>query len=212
MAVILKQMEIGPMQNYQYFIGCDETRQVAIVDPAWDTDRILQEAETNQYQIVRILLTHGHSDHTEGAGRLSEALGIPVIISADEAPFYLPECPDLRTVHDHDRIPIGKINLECLSTPGHTPGCMCFKCGDILLTGDTLFVSGCGRCDLPGGDAAQMYHSLYDVILKLPDSTRIYPGHRYGPSSSADLKSLRQSNAYLTCRTKEEFLATRMGD
>ncbi len=211
MAMILKQMEIGPMQNYQYFIGCDETRQVAIVDPAWDTDFILKETENNRYKITMVLLTHGHPDHTEGADRISKELNIPVLISEDEAPFYMPECRNLQKIHNGDRIGIGNIDVECLSTPGHSSGCMCFKSGDILLTGDTLFIGGCGRCDLPSGDAEKMYHSLYDVILKLPDATQIYPGHRYGPWPSSTLEKQKQYNPYLTCQTKEEFLTTRMG-
>lgn len=198
------------MQNYIYFIGCDETRQAAVVDPAWDTNLILQEAEHNDLKIIMVLLTHGHADHVEGAGRIADALNIPVIISTDESPFYIPECQNLQKVHDRDRIPIGRIDVECLSTPGHSSGGLCFHCGDILLTGDTLFINGCGRCDLPGGDVEAMYHSLYDVLLKLPDSTQIYPGHRYGPWPSSTLKKQRASNPYLTCRTKDEFL-TRMG-
>ena len=204
-------MEIGPMQNFQYFIGCDETRKVAVVDPAWDVDALLTEAKNNNYQIVMVLLTHGHMDHVEGVEKISEKLTIPVLISADEAPFYLPESGRLKKIHNHDQISVGNIIIECLSTPGHSPGCVCFKCGDILLTGDTLFIGGCGRCDLPGGDAEQIYHSLYEVILKLPDSTLIYPGHRYGPWPSSTLAKQRVNNPYLTCTSKEEFLTTRMG-
>lgn len=211
MPVIFKQMEIGPMQNYQYFIGCAQTRQVALIDPAWDVDRIFDEAESDQLTIRMILLTHGHFDHTEGIPAILKKIDIPVMISADEAPFYLPDCKNLQTLHDHQRITVGNIQLECLSTPGHSPGCMCFQCGDILLTGDTLFINGCGRCDLPGGNAEAMYHTLYDIIFKLPDTTQIYPGHRYGPLATSTLGTQRSSNPYLTCATKDEFLTTCMG-
>lgn len=211
MSVILKQVEIGPMQNFQYFIGCSETHHVAVVDPAWDVDELLTHAKNNDYHIIMALLTHGHPDHVEGADRIANKLDIPIRISADEAPCYMPECKNLIKLHNHDRIPIGNIEIECLSTPGHSSGCMCFKCGDILLTGDTLFVNACGRCDLPSSNPEAMYHSLYDVILKLPDSIQIYPGHRYGPWPSSTLAKQRVNNPYLTCKSKEEFLTTRMG-
>ena len=204
-------MVIGPMQNFEYFIGCNETHQVAVVDPAWDINTLLKEADDNHFSITKILLTHGHPDHTEGADMLAQKLNIPVLISADEAPFYTPDCHHLEAVRNGTIIQIGNVHIECIATPGHTPGGMCFKCGDILLTGDTLFVNGCGRCDLPGGDAKALYHSLYEVILKLPDSTIIYPGHRYGPWDSSTLGKQRTSNPYLTCTSEEEFLKTRMG-
>ena len=199
------------MQNFEYFIGCSETKQVALVDPAWDVDFLLKTAEEKGYTIVKVLLTHGHPDHTEGAEAITEKLNIPVLISENESPYYMPECPHLQKIKDGEQIGIGNITITCISTPGHASGCMCFKCGDILLTGDTLFVNACGRCDLPGGDAEKLYHSLYDVILKLPDSTIIYPGHRYGPWPHSTLEKQRKANPYLTCKTKEEFLTTRMG-
>ena len=211
MQAVLYQMEIGPMQNFQYFIGCPQTKHVAVVDPAWHVDKLLQSAERLKYTITKILLTHGHPDHCDGAAELAEKLNIPVLISQDEASFYVPDSPNLEAVKNNQKICIGNIEIECISTPGHTPGCMCFKCGDILLTGDTLFVNGCGRTDLPGGDPEVLYHSLYNVILKLPESTIIYPGHKYGPSDHAALAQQKDTNPFLTCKNKEEFLKSRMG-
>jgi glyoxylase-like metal-dependent hydrolase (beta-lactamase superfamily II) len=205
-------MEIGPMQNFLYFIGCDETNEVAIVDPAWDINFIIQEAEKHGYTITKALLTHGHLDHCEGAAEITDKLNIPILISVNEAPYYQPpNCTNLETVRNGQKIPIGHIEVECISTPGHAAGCMCFRYGDILLTGDTLFVNSCGRCDLPGGDAKALYHSLYEVIMKLPDSTIIYPGHKYGPWTSSTLAKQKECNPFLTCKSEEEFLKTRMG-
>jgi len=211
MDIYLKQMEIGPMQNFQYFIGCAKTRQVAVVDPAWDIDRLVSEAESDELQILMILLTHGHPDHMEGAAGLSKRFDIPAYISQDEAPFYMPHLQRLHHLSNGEKISIGKITVECIATPGHTPGGMCFRAGDVLITGDTLFIDGCGRCDLPGGDPQQMYDTLYHVIKKLPDSLIVYPGHSYGPSSSATLGRQKQTNPYLTCAGKKDFLEHRMG-
>jgi len=111
-------MEIGPMQNFQYFIGCNETNKVAVVDPAWDTDFIIQEAENKGYAITKVLLTHGHQDHSEGATRITERLNIPVLISMNEAPYYVPECPNLEAIKDHQIIKIGNIEVEAIFTPG----------------------------------------------------------------------------------------------
>lgn len=211
MDIYLKQMEIGPMQNFQYFIGCEKTRQVAVVDPAWDIDRLISEAESDQLQILLILLTHGHPDHMEGAAELSKRFDIPVYISQNEAPFYMPHLQRLHHLSNGEKIVIGKIAVECIATPGHTPGGMCFRAGDVLITGDTLFIDGCGRCDLPGGDPEQMYDTLYHVIKKLPDNLVVYPGHSYGLSSSASLGRQKQTNPYLTCSNKKNFLEHRMG-
>lgn len=210
MSLILKQMEIGMMANFQYFIGCDEIKEVAIVDPAWDVPFILKEAEQNEYTITKILLTHGHKDHCEGAKVLTEKLNIPVLISKDETAYYVPDCPNIETIENGQKIPIGNIEIECIATPGHTPGGMCFKCDNALITGDTLFVNGCGRCDLAGGDAKILYNSLYNIILKLPDSTIIYPGHRYGPWATSTLLKQKECNPFLTCSNEEDFLETRM--
>jgi len=211
MEIILDQIQIGPMKNFQYFIGCSHTRQVAVVDPAWQAEMLLDYARDHDYTIARILLTHGHPDHCDSASQLTQTTHAPVMISQDEASFYIPDCLNLEAVKDGQVISIGTVTIECLLTPGHTPGCLCFKCGDILLTGDTLFINGCGRTDLPGGDASALYHSLYDVLLKLPDSTLIYPGHQYGGKDFDTLGNQRHTNPYLTCRSEREFLEERMG-
>ncbi|MFP4473257.1 MAG: MBL fold metallo-hydrolase [Candidatus Omnitrophota bacterium] len=211
MSAILEQMQVGPMENFIYFIGCPDTKDVAVVDPAWDVDHLTAQAEEKGYRIAAVLLTHGHPDHVQGAGRIAEQLDVPVYISADEAPFYEPDSPNLKKVNDGDEISIGNIHIRCAAAPGHTPGCLCFQHGNILLTGDTLFVNGCGRCDLPGGNAEKMYHTLYDRLAQFPDETVIYPGHKYGPAAHDTLGNQRKTNPYLTCADKKEFLTKRMG-
>ena len=207
----LKQMKLGPLDNFIYFIGDKKTKQTAVVDPAWDVDYLCKTAEREGYEITDVYLTHGHPDHVNGLEEMLSYHDVPAYISAHEAFFYKPKHPNLVEVENHDKLIIGNIEIECILTPGHTPGCQCFKHGDVLISGDTIFVDGCGRCDLPGGDAKVMYKTLYEIIKKLPDSTIIYPGHDYGPTPFATIGSQKKTNPYLTCRSIEEFLSERMG-
>jgi hydroxyacylglutathione hydrolase len=201
---------LGPMENYVYFIGCARTKEVAIVDPAWDLAFLRREAKQQGLTITAVLLTHGHFDHVEGLEELLRTHDIPVYLSSQEAGFYTPECPNLRRTADHEIIRIGQVEIECIHTPGHSLGCQCFRCGEILLTGDVLFIDGCGRCDLPGGSLKAMHNSLYKVILKLPDSLLVYPGHNYGDKPFATLSEIKKSNVYLQAADENDFLKNRI--
>ena len=209
--LILKQMEIGPMENFQYFLGDARTKEIAVVDPAWDVDYLCGQADENGYIIKSVFLTHGHPDHVNGLNDLLKRHNVLAYISKHELAVLKPRHKNIVEVDDHAVLTIGRIQFECLYTPGHSPGCQCFKYGNVLISGDAMFIDGCGRCDLPGSDPQKMYHSLYDVIMKLPDDTLIYPGHNYGPTPFATLASQKQTNPYLTCRSMKEFLVTRMG-
>lgn len=207
--IIIKQMQLGLMENYIYFIGCAQTREIGVVDPGWDVPFIKKEAQQNGYNITAILLTHGHPDHVEGVEALLKYFDVPVYISALEADFYMPECKNLKKTTDKEIIRIGKIEVECIHAPGHTPGCQCYRAGNILLTGDVLFTDGCGRCDLSGSSAKAMYHSLYNIIMKLPDTMIIYPGHNYGQVPFATLGELKKTNSLLRCEN-EKYFVTRL--
>lgn len=209
--LILEQMEIGPMNNFIYFLGDAKTKEIAVVDPAWDVDLLRKNAKHKGYTIVSIFLTHGHPDHVQGLDALLATHDVPVYLSKHEAKFYTPDCKNLITVADREKLKIGNIEFECLHIPGHTPGCQCFKYKDVLISGDTLFIDGCGRCDLPGGNARVMYESLANVILKLPDTTVIYPGHNYGDVPFAALFDQKKTNPYLQAKNLENFLNRRMG-
>lgn len=210
MSLILEQFELGPMNNFLYFIGDKKTGEIAVVDPAWDVDFLRNEAERKGYQIKAIFLTHGHHDHTNGIDKLLATHDVPVYISKHEFPLYVPKCKNLRKVEDRQKIKIGHIEFECLHTPGHSPGCQCFKHQNVLIAGDTLFIDGCGRCDLPGSDPKAMYQTLFNVILKLPDSTIIYPGHNYGDVPFATLGEQKKTNPYLLAENLQGFLNERM--
>ena len=204
-------MQLGPLQNFLYFLGDDTTKEIAVIDPAWDVNFLIKKAKTQGFHITKVLLTHGHPDHVNGLDELLRTHDVPVYISQHEAPFFKPKCKNLNETAPNEKLKIGNIEIECLHTPGHSPGCQCFLTGDQLIAGDTIFIDGCGRCDLPGSDPKQMYDSLYNKIMKLPDLTMIYPGHNYGPAKFDTIANQKQTNPYLQCANLQEFLDERMG-
>jgi len=207
--MILKQIGIGPMANYAYFIGDAENKDVGIVDPGWDSKEIIKTAQKENYNIIAILLTHGHFDHITEVDNLAANFNCPVYISKQEYAHL--NAKTIIKVNDHDKIKIGKIDIECVLTPGHTTGSQCFKYKNVLLTGDTLFLQGCGRCDLPGGNPKEMYHSLYNVLMRLPDDTIIFPGHAYSSKTCSTIAEQKKTNPYLMCKSEKEFLEDFMG-
>lgn len=207
----LKQFELGPMNNYIYFLGDSESKEIAVVDPAWDVDYIKQMAAAEGLNIKAALITHGHPDHTNGINALLEDYDIPVYVSKDEAFFYKPVGENIKEVSHGDQLTIGSTTINFIHTPGHTPGSQCFLCAGNLISGDTLFLDGCGRCDLPGGDAATMFDSISNRLLKLPESTVIYPGHNYHHLHSDSLENQKQTNPYLQYDNLQRFINKRMG-
>src|SRR5271154_6763461 len=192
--LLIQQYEIGPLNNFLYLLGDPESKEMAIVDPAWDVDFLVQEAKRLGYKITKVFLTHAHPDHVNGLDKLLSMYPVPVYISKHEAPFLRPKSKGLIDVTVQDKLTIGNIQFDILHTPGHTPGCQCFLTQGQLICGDTLFINGCGRCDLPGSDPKVMYTSLYNVIMKLPDETVVYPGHNYGATPTDTIGHQKETN------------------
>ncbi len=209
-SLLIQQYEIGPLNNFLYLLGDPATKEMAMVDPAWDPDFLSAEAQRLGYRITKIFLTHAHPDHVNGLKRMLQLHPVPVYISKHEAPFLTKNLQNLTGIEDHAKLDLGQIQFDVLHTPGHTPGCQCFLAQGQLISGDTLFIDGCGRCDLPGGDASVLHASLYNVILKLPDATVIHPGHNYGPTPTATIANQKQTNPYLQAKNLSEFLGERM--
>ena len=208
------------MVNFVYLIGDRETREAVIVDPAYDPKGILDILEADDMNCVGMLGTHYHADHVggsmmglkvSGAAELLGHTSVPLHIQADEADFVKEvtglEDTDLVQHEGSGSIDVGAIQIELLHTPGHTPGSQSFLVENRLVAGDTLFLQGCGRTDLPGGDPALLYDSLTRVLSKVPDDAILFPGHQYSPASSASMGETRAQNMVFAPKTAEKWMS-----
>ncbi len=206
------------MANFVYLLGDPETREAYVVDPAWDVDGVIDLARSDGYELRGALVTHYHPDHVggdlfglriQGLARLLERGGMPIFVNKHEAEGLKKVTgvsdSDLRKVDDGDTVRMGSSVIKFLHTPGHTPGSQCFLVNNRLVAGDTLFVQGCGRVDLPGGDAEAMYHSLTGKLSKLPEETILFPGHHYGPKKQSTIGEELVENQYLRVRSLEDW-------
>lgn len=205
MKLYFKQIELGPLQNFVYLIGSLETKEVAVVDPAWDVPRILQTAQQDGMKITQAIISHTHFDHINGLETLVSATDCQVVIHKKEAPALTIEKSNVQAIEGGQEISVGSLKLSFLHTPGHTPGSQCFLVGDRLVTGDTLFIGGCGRSDLPGGDPELLYQSL-QRLNTLDDQISVYPGHNYAPVPSDTLAEEKKQNPFLMAPDLDSFL------
>lgn len=205
------QFQVGPWDNFIYFIGDKGSREVAVVDPAWDAATIFAEAERLDVTISHILCTHSHFDHVDQVEALLQKVDIPVHMLKAEIDWSGFRCENLVAHAPGDVLKVGSgLELTMMHTPGHTPGSVTYETPEGIVTGDTLFVQGCGRCDFVGGDPEVMYRTLAQMVETLPGSTRVFPGHNYGPTLSSTLDEELRENPYLAFPTMAEFVAHRM--
>ena len=207
--LIVEQIEIGPMQNFTYVIGCRRTHEVVIVDPAWDVTNLVEHINNKGYNLTAALATHSHPDHVGGSFGNNEVEGVAKLMEINPVKVHAHklEVPGLKkvtalsdsdivSVESGDTLKVGDIEIEFLHTPGHTPGSQCFRVKNTLISGDTLFINGCGRVDLPGSNSEDMYHSMCK-LCGLPDDTLLLPGHNYGHVPNATMGETKQMNTYL---------------
>jgi hydroxyacylglutathione hydrolase len=202
-------LELGPMENFIYLITDSRTGQAAVVDPAWDVPEILKLVEDKGVTVSDILLTHSHYDHINGIEQVLNKYDAQLHLLKPEAQFWGQHL-DLPTLHHGgDIIKLGDTELKVLHTPGHTPGSACYLLDDYLIAGDTLFVWGCGRCDLAGGDPEAMYDTLRKLAA-LPGNVVTLPGHNYSDQSTATMEEQREGNPFLHFHDQKSFVDYRM--
>lgn len=207
------------MVNFCYLIGDRQSAEAVVVDPAYDVGGLLDILEEDGMRLVGVLATHFHPDHVggdmmgypiEGVTDLLERAQVPVHVQREEAVWMVRAAglstEDL-TQHDSaDVVKVGSVDIELVHTPGHTPGSQCFSVAGRLVSGDTLFLEGCGRTDLPGGDPEQMYESLTKRLARFGDETVLYPGHLYSPDPSATMGDTRRFNYVFRLRSPEQWM------
>ena len=217
--LIIEQIQIGPMENFTYIVGSRSSREVAIVDPAWDIDGLLDHISQRDYKLTAALATHYHPDHVGGSMGNQNITGVAELMSKNPVKVYANKLEvdglkkvtglsdsDIHSVDSGDTLQLGTVQVEFLHTPGHTPGSQCFRIKNTLVSGDTLFIDGCGRVDLPGSSSEDMYRSLQH-IKTLPSDTLLLPGHNYSHIPNATLAETKERNAYLQIEDLESWLA-----
>ena len=222
-AIYLRQMELGPMQNFVYLVGDPVTRECVVVDPAWEIDTIVETVQADGMTLTGALVTHTHQDHVGGSleswGMPGRIAGVEELLGRVKAKVYVHKAEgeflkgfgsDLVKVDNHDTLTIGRLTLTFMHTPGHTPGSQCFLVDGRLVSGDTLFIGSCGRTDLPGSDPSEMYHSLTQRLGALPDDTVLLPGHNYGGPAST-IGDERRQNPFMRFASLGDFLQTMGG-
>jgi hydroxyacylglutathione hydrolase len=202
--VAIEQIRVG-FDNFSYVIYCPVQNKAAVVDPGFDAVSILQFLDSKTLVLEYIILTHYHSDHTAETKHLKTLFPSSTIVASAEDGRKLSTKPEV-IVGDGSHLKLGTISLDVLLTPGHTKGGICIMVDKkALLTGDTLFIGDCGRTDLPGGSLAEMFTSLHEKIMALPDELIVYPGHDYGEKPFDTLGNQKRTNKTLRARNLKEF-------
>jgi len=198
----VKQIRVG-FDNFSYIIYCRASKKAAIVDPGYDASEAINFIVSEKFELLYIINTHHHSDHTSENQMIKRKFPNAKIVASKEDAcniYYV----DI-FVSDEDKIKLGNIVLHFILTPGHTQGGICILVdNEALITGDTLFIDDCGRCDLPGANISYMFESL-QKIKKLPDNLIVYPGHDYGNKPFDSLENQKKTNKTLLAKNLEQF-------
>jgi hydroxyacylglutathione hydrolase len=208
--MFLRQLQVGYMAIFSYIVGDKDSKSGLVIDPAAETDRILDEAEKNGIEIKYIVNTHGHVDHISGNADMKKKTGAKIIIHEADADmlvstpamvlnmFRAKSSPAADIiVKDGDIIRIGSVSLTVFHTPGHTPGGISLYTDGYVFTGDTLFVESVGRTDLPGASWKTMAKAIREKLLTLPDDTVVLPGHNYGRMPTSTIGHEKRNNPFL---------------
>lgn len=194
------QLQVGNMQNFTYILEDEETHDAVIIDPSWDLDLVIETLEKNGLKVKYVINTHHHFDHT---------VGNDAIVKHTNSKILQHESSTLKNdvkLSNGEKIKFGNSELAVIHTPGHSKDSICLVGDGKIFSGDALFVGNCGRVDLPGGSAKELYHSLFDIICKLDDNLVLYPGHNYGSTPNSTIGKEKKTNFVLQPMTEEEFV------
>lgn len=207
------------MVNFVYLIGDRESGEALVVDPAYAVGELVELAGRDGMRLVGALATHYHPDHVggnmmglsiQGVRELIALQGMKIHVQREEAPWVQRVTglsnSDLAQHDSGDVVSVGGVSVQLIHTPGHTPGSQCFLVENRLVAGDTLFLNGCGRTDLPGGNPRDLYFSLNQRLAKVPDDALLYPGHLYSQQPSASMGDTRRDNFVFKPKTEQEWL------
>lgn len=188
------------MANFTYIVADEKSKLAAVIDPSWDLEKVLDALKAHDLKLKYIINTHTHFDHVLGNEEITKLTGAEIIMHKNSKLYKN------KGVDDGDIIKLGDICINVIYTPGHSKDSISLFVENRLFTGDTLFVGNCGRVDLPGGSASELYESLFGKLVKLDDRIEIYPGHNYGSKPVSSMGYEKKTNYVLQPRTKEEFL------
>ena len=206
----IKTFDVGPLANMIYIITDNKSKESAIIDPAWDMSEVYKYIGENDLILKKILLTHSHHDHVNAIDEILASYDLEIHINKKEKVFWKKEYDNFVINHGGDTIKLGETEIKSLHTPGHTPGSTCYHIGDDLIAGDTLFVFGCGRCDLHGGSPEEMFNTLKDIKISLDPKTIILPGHNYSIKRESTLQEEIQGNPFMKFNNINKFIDYRM--
>jgi glyoxylase-like metal-dependent hydrolase (beta-lactamase superfamily II) len=203
-AAEIVQVPVAGTDNFSYLVVCGQSGKALGVDPGVAPESMLKALREQGLSLEILANTHGHRDHVGGNDVVLAATGARLAAHPADVPNA-----DI-CLRDGMSLTIGTVSVRVLHTPGHSPGSVVFQPEGAVITGDTLFVTRCGRADLPGGDAEALYGSLRRLAL-LPPDTLVYPGHDYGPQPSSTIAFELANNPFLQCPDLDSFLKLRMG-
>lgn len=209
MPISISTLRLGAMDNFIHFVTDTATTQTMVVDPAWDDETIAEHIDHNDFSLCGVLLTHSHTDHISALLDVVNDYDVPVYITRAEFRLGRARVSHPNYIQDGDIIPLGNSEITVIETPGHTIGSVAFHVDNALISGDTLFVDGCGRCNFYESDVEKMWESL-QKLKTLPDDTVIYVGHDYGQKATDTIGNQKRTNPYLLIDDKAFFIDFRM--
>lgn len=199
------RLQLGPHDNFVYVLMCPDTRKAAVIDPAFEPERILALLDQWQAELTHALFTHRHPDHVNGAPAMQDATGCDLLIHEADADVLTEQALRVTTLRGGESLDVGQLSLRAHHTPGHTAGGLTYQCGKRLFTGDFLFVDTCGRTDFPTGSKETIWNSLQWFKQTFPDDHIICPGHDYGRKPEATVGEQTTENPALGHGSYAEF-------